>query len=250
MTSVTGTALNGNSRTPFTLMRMSVLTCPVKIFSEKFLMAITVAIADDHPVVVSVLMQLFQRDSSFHVEHCCNEGSLLIESLARASTDIVVVDYSMTRGNRPVDGLALLRKLRDVAPKAGRVLFTAQKNPTVFAAAVRLGVAAIVSKEDEVGEILRACRYINDGGSHYLSPTVRTIVDQAGTVLHEAPPPLTQKELDVVRLFVSGHSLADIAKQLGRSVSTVSTQKYTAMRKLRADTNIHLIRYAYENGLL
>ncbi|MCW0014529.1 DNA-binding response regulator, partial [Burkholderia pseudomallei] len=33
-------------------------------------------------------------------------------------------------------------------------------------------------------------------------------------------------------------------------VSTVSTQKYTAMRKLQADTNIHLIRYAYENGLI
>ncbi|MBN3820019.1 response regulator transcription factor, partial [Paraburkholderia sp. Se-20369] len=61
---------------------------------------------------------------------------------------------------------------------------------------------------------------------------------------------LTARELDVVRLFASGHTLQDIAKQLGRSVSTVSTQKYTAMRKLQADTNIHLIRYAYENGLI
>ncbi|MDN7968918.1 response regulator transcription factor [Burkholderia multivorans] len=223
--------------------------CGQKIFRE-IMMAITVAIADDHPVVVSLLVQLFQADPSFHVEHCCNEGSALIESLARVPTDIVIVDYSMSRGDRPVDGFALLRKLREVAPEAGRVLFTMQRNPTVFAAAMRLGVAAIVSKEDEVAELLRACRYIQDGGACYLSPTVRTIVEQAGTVLRDNAPPLTQKEIDVVRLFVSGHSLADIAKQLGRSVSTVSTQKYTAMRKLRADTNVHLIRYAYENGLI
>lgn len=229
-------------------MRMS--SDSVNDIFREIIMAITVAIADDHPVVVSLLVQLFQPDPSFHVEHCCNEGSALIESLLRMPTDIVIVDYSMSRGRRPIDGFALLRKLREVTPKAARVLFTMQRNPTVFSAAMRLGVAAIVSKEDEVEELLRACRYISDGGSHYLSPAAQAIINQTGSLLSESEPPLTQKELDVVRLFVSGHSLADIAKQLGRSVSTVSTQKYTAMRKLRADTNIHLIRYAYENGLI
>ncbi|MGU7769619.1 response regulator [Burkholderia sp. MR1-5-21] len=210
----------------------------------------SIAVADDHPVVVALLKQLPQWAPAFRIAHCCQSGAALIDALGRLPTDLVIVDYSMRRGDNPIDGVLLLRKLRDVAPRAKCVMFTAQKNPSVYAAAIRLGVTAIVSKEDDVVEIVRACRHLVAGRSPYFSPTVRAIVERAGALLCGRQPKLTQKELDVVRLFVSGHSLASIAKQLGRSVSTVSTQKYMAMQKLQADTNMDLIRYAYESGLV
>ncbi|KDB10010.1 two component transcriptional regulator, LuxR family [Burkholderia sp. lig30] len=212
--------------------------------------AITIAIADDHPVVLELLRSLPQWSPTFRVVHVCDRGTALIDALTVSPTDIVVSDFSMSRGDRPLDGFMLLRKLREVVPHARRVLFTAQSNPSVFAAATRLGVSAIVSKEDAAVEVVRACRHLCSGGTRYFSPTIRAIVEQGGALPHSVPPKLTQKELDVVRLFVSGHSLVSIAKQLGRSVSTVSTQKHTAMHKLQADANIHLVRYAYENGLI
>ncbi|MCY1242026.1 Transcriptional regulatory protein RcsB [compost metagenome] len=54
----------------------------------------------------------------------------------------------------------------------------------------------------------------------------------------------------MVRLYAQGIQLADIAGKLGRSVSTISSQKTVAMRKLGVQTNTGLIRYAYENGLI
>ncbi|HEF5874731.1 TPA: response regulator transcription factor [Burkholderia cenocepacia] len=212
--------------------------------------AITIAIADDHPIVADWLRSLPHWPPTYRVLHCSTSGSMLIESLTLAPTDIVISDFTMRGGDRPLDGFMLLRKLRDVVPDARCILFTAQSNPTVFAAATRLGVSAIVSKEDAADEVVRACRHLCSGGIRYFSPTIRAIVEQGGGLPHGEQPQLTQKELDVVRLFVSGHSLASIAKQLGRSVSTVSTQKYTAMQKLQADANINLVRYAYENGLI
>ncbi|RQS11387.1 DNA-binding response regulator [Burkholderia sp. Bp9002] len=210
--------------------------------------AITIAIADDHPVVLELLDRLLQCTPPFRVVHSCRSGAALIAALMQAPVDIAVVDYSMSRGERPLDGLPLLRKLRSVAPRTRRVMFTVQSNPSVLAAALRLGVAAIVSKEDPVDEIVRACRRLDASGTCYLSPTARAMFAHGDAPGRESA--LTARELDVVRLFASGHTLQEIAKRLGRSISTVSTQKHTAMRKLQADTNIHLIRYAYENGLI
>ncbi|RQS52554.1 DNA-binding response regulator [Burkholderia sp. Bp9090] len=210
----------------------------------------TIAIADDHPVVIEMLKRLPQWEPDFLISHCCNSGAGLIDALTRSPVDLVVVDYSMNRGDKPIDGLRLLRKLRDVAPSTQCIMLTAQKNPSVAAAALRLGVKAIVSKDDQIDEIVRACRHVRAGRTRYFSPTIRAIVERAGASGRDAPPPLTQRELDVVRLFALGHPLASIAIRLGRSVSTVSTQKQTAMQKLQADTNIDLIRYAYESGLV
>ncbi|CAB3759008.1 MULTISPECIES: response regulator transcription factor [Burkholderia] len=208
---------------------------------------VTVAVADDHPVVLESLHRLLCLHPPFHLMHLCRSGRELIAALAQSPIDIAVVDYSMSRGEQPLDGLPLLRKLRDVAPRTRCVMFTAHSNPSVFAAARKLGVAAIVSKDDPVDEIVHACRRLGAGRACYLSPSARAAVERGGSGRQTA---LTARELDVVRLFAAGHTLQDIAKQLGRSVSTVSTQKYTAMCKLQADSNIHLIRYAYESGLI
>ena len=61
---------------------------------------------------------------------------------------------------------------------------------------------------------------------------------------------LSKRELEVVRLFVSGMTITEIAAQLKRSIKTISTQKNTAMRKLGIERDSELFQYAQSNGLL
>jgi two-component system capsular synthesis response regulator RcsB len=61
---------------------------------------------------------------------------------------------------------------------------------------------------------------------------------------------LSRRELEVVRLFVSGMTIKEISEQLNRSIKTISTQKNTAMRKLGIDRDSELFQYAQSNGLL
>jgi two-component system capsular synthesis response regulator RcsB len=61
---------------------------------------------------------------------------------------------------------------------------------------------------------------------------------------------LSARELEVVRLYASGMSLTEIAQQEKRSITTVATQKISAMRKLKIATNTDLIKYAYDVGLV
>ncbi|MBN3816955.1 response regulator, partial [Paraburkholderia sp. Se-20369] len=87
--------------------------------------SITVAIADDHPVVLESLDRLLQWTPPFRVVHACRSGTALLAALVKTPVDIAVIDYSMSRGERPLDGLPLLRKLRSSAPRMRCVMFTA-----------------------------------------------------------------------------------------------------------------------------
>src|SRR6201990_2927926 len=61
---------------------------------------------------------------------------------------------------------------------------------------------------------------------------------------------LSKRELEVVRLFVSGMTIKEISEQLNRSIKTISTQKNTAMRKLGLERDSELFQYAQSNGLM
>ena len=85
-----------------------------------------------------------------------------------------------------------------------------------------------------------------------MSPSVKASLDtlrmNAGGKRDEVI--LSKRELEVVRLFVSGMTIKEISEQLNRSIKTISTQKNTAMRKLGIDRDSELFQYAQSNGLL
>ncbi|EKZ99861.1 MULTISPECIES: response regulator [Cupriavidus] len=212
---------------------------------------IRVALADDHPLVVVALRDCLQRTPGFQVACECTNGSELVDALTQNPVDVAVTDFSMGHGDTSLDGFNLLRKLHRRHPDTRIVVVSAQTNPGVVSRAMKLGARAFVSKEDELDEIVRACIHVTISNGHFYSPSIRAVLDSATAAATAAPATeLTLRELDVVRLYAQGFQLTEIANKLGRSVSTISSQKTVAMRKLSVQTNTDLIRYAYENGLI
>ena len=60
---------------------------------------------------------------------------------------------------------------------------------------------------------------------------------------------LSPKEHEILRLFISGQSVNDIARGLNRSAKTISTQKISAMRKLEVSSDQDLLAYCIERQL-
>ena len=114
-----------------------------------------------------------------------------------------------------------------------------------------LGVTSVVNKSDDLSHIGLAVQHVSRN-LEYMSPSVKASLDtlrmNAGGKNEEVM--LSRRELEVVRLFVSGMTIKEIAEQLNRSIKTISTQKNTAMRKLGIDRDSELFQYAQSNGLL
>lgn len=187
------------------------------------------------------------------VEHIANTSPQLelvgihatAEEFERSSSpfecDVVLVDYSM-RGRDDMDGMALLRYLQRTYPSIAIVVLLAQENPVLARAILARGLTSIVSKFDEVGHIVTAIREARRGVA-YLSPAIGRLMAAPGGGL-------SAREMEVLRLYVSGMTISEIAVRTHKAKQTVSTQKNRAMQKLGLRTDMELIRCAASLALL
>ena len=120
--------------------------------------------------------------------------------------------------------------------------------------ALRAGAAAYVLKESTSTELVRAIHEAA-AGRRYVSPplserAIETYVQKAKEATLDPYETLTNREREVLHLAVEGHTNAKIAARLFISPRTVETHRANLMRKLGLRTQIDLIRYALQRGIL
>lgn len=210
---------------------------------------IKVVIADDHPIVLVGIRELMAQDKQFEIvgQALCSER--LVALLEENAVDILLTDYNMP-GNSPYgDGLKLISYLRRHFPTLQILVLTMISNQLLLARLHELGVAGVIQKNymhQEIRQALSAAALISRNGGLVASPKATPPNMLAGKTAVEA---LSLKEMEVLRLFVSGKSVSDIARFVNRSSKTISTQKISAMRKLHAQSDQDLLTYCIGHEL-
>jgi two-component system, NarL family, captular synthesis response regulator RcsB len=211
---------------------------------------VRIAIADDHPLLLSGLMHELEKQSGVTIVGIAHNSTELVNLLNQQPVDVVVSDYAMPGGTHG-DGIALFGFLKRRFPKTHLIAVTMMNNPGVIRSLVAQGVDCILSKADSLTYVA-GCLYAVLSGKRFFSPTIEAIVKMHGIGDNPATSPvknLTMRELEVVRLFVSGLTVSEIAERLHRSKQTVSTQKMSAMRRLGIRRDADLIKYGMESDL-
>lgn len=207
---------------------------------------IKVVIADDHPIVLLGVRELVERDQSFTVVGEAVSSSELIRLIKEQNPEIVVTDYNMPDDSVYGDGLKMIEYLIRHFPHLQILVLTMVSNSLILTRLHDLGVAGVVQKSHvhvEIQRALDALRHHRDYKS--VGQSVHSVV--ASTLgVDERLARLSARELEILRLFVSGMSQRDIALSQNRSAKTISAQKVTAMRKLEVHTDQELITYCNE----
>ena len=202
-----------------------------------------VVIADDHPVVLLGLREVIQRDERFILAGEALSSSQLVEQLSLHQPALVITDFNMPGDEIYGDGLQLIEYLSEQFPAVKILVLTMVSNQLIISRLLEMGVAGVIAKShirEEIGKALNALA--ND--RTYNAPAVpATSVLSNVKVIDERFSTLSPREVEVLRLVVAGSSVGDIARQLERSVKTVSTQKVSAMRKLEVLNDHALITY-------
>ncbi|AHI66496.1 response regulator transcription factor [Burkholderia thailandensis] len=214
--------------------------------------AIRVIIADDHPIVQFAVTDALNALPPFRVVSAASSGRELLETLKSQACDLIVTDFTMQQSLHDEDGFRLIARLRRLHPEIPIVVFTMLTNGGILNQLCQMGVAGIVGKDEDIGVLGQTCLRTLTCKHPCLSPGIATRLAEGGDTLpgQRNVSALTPKELEVVRLFAMGVSLTDIARQLNRSITTVATQKRSAMRKLHVATNADLVTYSHEQGLI
>ncbi|QDE39094.1 response regulator transcription factor [Luteibacter pinisoli] len=215
-------------------------------------MPLKVILADDHPLVL-VGGALALRNAHIDVVGEAKAADELLAMLADRDCDVVITDFLMP-SDRQDDGFALLETIASTYPDLAIIVLTMINRPAAMQSMLARGARGIVDKRAPMDELAVAARAVHDGET-YLSETLLDILNEADDGSEPMPgtpmpgTPLSPREKEVIRAFVNGMSLQQIADREGKSVKTISRQKRDAMRKLGVDHDSLLGDYVRDHGL-
>lgn len=193
-----------------------------------------VALLDDHPVVLSGLTVRLSSELSLEIVGIYERGRLLIQDFERVLPDVVVMDYELHASDW--DGASLIRGLRERYPGCTILAFSAHDQPDTIALIRQAGAHAFISKRQGMTELVNAIRLVAG-----LPATRRTAGHASpGTPPWLPSPLLSPRELEVIRCYVQGMTVSQIAEKFHRSIKTISTQKASAFRKLGVSNDCQL----------
>jgi len=208
-----------------------------------------VIIADDHPIVLDGLGQLFAGEKDFDVVGRCSSGEEALSTLRRVRPDIAVLDIRMPGMN----GMEILRRVYDEGLPTRVVLLTAEISDDAVVEAVRLGVAGIVLKEMAPRVLLQSVRAVAAGEKWLDDGAMRRALDkmmrrEAG--LADAVRVLTPREVEVVKMVATGMRNKQIAEKLNITEGTVKIHLHSIYQKLGVSGRVELSIYAREKSLI
>jgi DNA-binding NarL/FixJ family response regulator len=214
--------------------------------------SIGVLLADDQAMVRAGFRMILESDPGIEVVGEAANGEQATASTRRLRPDVVLMDVQMPGS----DGLEATRRITGSPDLASRVviLTTFERDEYVFEA-LRAGATGFLLKNSSPEDLVLAIRTVSAGDA-LLSPSVtRRVIAQfarpgdAGGAA-PAPPELTEREAEVLRLVAAGRSNAEIAGTLYVGEATVKTHVSRVLAKLGLRDRVQAVVFAYESGMV
>ncbi|MDM7488607.1 response regulator transcription factor [Rhodococcus sp. GXMU-t2271] len=218
---------------------------------------ITVMVVDDHPMWRDGVSRDLEA-AGFRVVATADGVGAAARRAAAVQPTVVLMDMSLPDGTGTEATVAVL----GAAPASRVLVLSASSERDDVLGAVKAGASGYLVKSASAAELAEAVR-ATAAGQAVFTPGL------AGLVLGEyrrmssgeyrrmssdsgrraAPPTLTERETEVLRLVAKGLSAKQIAARLTLSHRTVENHVQATLRKLQLANRVELTRYAIEQGL-
>jgi DNA-binding NarL/FixJ family response regulator len=211
-------------------------------------MPIRLLLADDHPVVRDGLAAILGTQPDFAVVGQAATGAEAVQQAIQLNPDVILLDLEMP----DLDGVEALRQIRAACPPARAIVFTAFDTDERIVGAVQAGAQGYLLKGAPREELFKAIRVVSEGGS-LLQPVVASkLLNHVRAHKDDEPElePLTEREMEVLRLLAQGKSNKEIALGLTISERTVKFHVSSIMGKLGAGNRTEAVTIAAGRGLV
>ncbi|MER6951575.1 response regulator transcription factor [Nonomuraea sp. NPDC000554] len=203
---------------------------------------IGVLLVDDHPVVREGLSSILESADGITVVGQAGSGEEAIVLAGALTPDIVLLDLRMGG----MDGAEATGHIMRQSPGTKVVIVTTYDSDTDILRAVEAGAAGYLLKGSSRAELIAAV-HAAARGETVLTPSLAPKLFQARA---KEPPPLTEREREVLQLVSRGLTNADIGRRLFISEATVKTYLMRTFKKLSVSDRTAAVITALEQGLL
>jgi DNA-binding NarL/FixJ family response regulator len=209
---------------------------------------IRVIVADDHPIVLRGLQQLFESVAGFEVAALCRDGDEAIAAARREQADVLVLDLRMPGRS----GLDVMRTVTAEKLPCRIVLLTATLRDAQVTEVVQLGARGLVLKESNPDTLIECVRRVRRGERWIDRAALTRVLDHAVRAAGGPLPggSLTPRELEIVRMLAEGLRNKEIGEKLFITEGTVKLHLHHIYEKAGVDGRLELVLWAQQKGLV
>jgi DNA-binding NarL/FixJ family response regulator len=212
---------------------------------------IRVALVEDQALVREGIRSLLALEPEIAVVASASDGEEALEAIPASLADVVLLDMRLPG----LSGLEVIRRLAARGQLPATIILTTFDDDAIVLEGLRAGARGYLLKDVSLAELVHAIRVVAAGGT-----AVRPIVSERVVRGLEAmptdfprlepPEPLTERELEVLRLMTGGYSNREIARGLKVAEGTVKNHVSSILSKLGVRDRTRAVLHAVKCGYL
>ncbi len=218
---------------------------------------IRVVVCEDQPQILKNQMKILQDSPEVEVIGTALSGEAALELLETRQPDVLLQDLGLPR----MSGIEVTREVKRKWPGVEVLIFTIFDEEEKVIDAVKAGASGYLLKGASSERLLEAIREVKAGGSIIQPSLARRLLRHFNVAetdakpppaLREEPPlrPLTEREIEILRLIAKGLSNKEAAGVLGLSRATVRTHLEHIYEKLEVTNRVEAVTEGLRKGLI
>lgn len=214
---------------------------------------IRLMIVDDQKLMREGLRTLLELEGGFEIVAEAGDGQAALDAYAKLQPDVALMDIRMPG----MDGVEATRRLHEKWSNARVIILTTFNDDAYVFEALRVGALGYLLKDLSGHELANAVQTVANGGV-LIDPSVACkvvaefarLTPSARPINDGLPDPLTERELDVLRLLAEGMSNREIGNKLSLTEGTVKNYVTNVLQKIGARDRTQAALRGRELGLI
>lgn len=213
---------------------------------EKKVPQINVAIADDHPMLLSGL-KLALDSTDMHVVSQTSSAGSVVDDYRKSTPDVLVLDIRFGSGET---GLQVAETLLAEFPDARVIFYSQFDQDELIKSAYKLGGAGFVTKDSSLSVLIEAIHKVHSGQTFFMPAVAERLSFLAVHGDNSPASKLTPRELQIFALMATGSTNAELVHALSLAPKTISHEVQAIKTKLGVHRPADITRTAIKYGLI
>ena len=203
---------------------------------------------DDHKIIIDGISSYFIGTADFELIGSASSSQKLFDDLKIIQPDILLLDIKLPG----LSGIQIAKIIKKEYPKIKIIFLSANVDETYLNEAISAGGVGYFVKDIEEEEFFIGLKKISIGENYFSKGIQSTLFGSFSKNISENKVQnkdnLSNREIEIIKLFAEGLSFKEIASKTNISSRTVETHKKNIIKKLNLKTTIDLVKYAILNG--